>query len=155
MTQRKITEIKLVGIKLPHKTTNHGGKSGIDCGDLWKKFEEGNYADRIPNKSGNEIYAVYFDYEGDYTKPFGYFIGCKVTAGTDAPKDMHSLMIPEENCVAVQAKGKMPDCIARAWRDIWISNISRAYQYDFEVYDERSKDWDHATVEIFVSCRKD
>lgn len=74
----KKSEFKLIGLKLDHKTTNKGGQSSIDCGNLWQRFEIENFVERIPNKLGDEIYAVYFDYEGDNTEPFSYFIGCKV-----------------------------------------------------------------------------
>jgi predicted transcriptional regulator YdeE len=142
---------KLIGLKLNKKTTNDGGQSSIDCGNLWQKIERENFVGRIPNKLSKDVYAVYFEYEGDHTKPFSYFIGCSVNADTDVPKDMDSLFIPEQNYFKVVARGIMPDCIAKSWKDIWNSKIERAYHYDFEVYDERSKDWSNAEVEIFVS----
>lgn len=151
MDKTKKSEFKLIGLKLDHKTTNEGGQSSVDCGKLWKKFETENFAERIPDKLSTEIYAVYFDYEGDYTKPFSYFIGCKVKMDTDAPQGMDNLIIPTGSFTKVIAKGKMPDCVANSWKDIWSSKTDRAYKYDFEIYDERSRDWSNAEVEIFVS----
>lgn len=151
MHNLKKKEFKLIGLKLNKKTTNEDGQSGIDCGNLWQKFETESFVERIPHKLSNEIFAVYFDFEGDYTKPFSYFIGCNVKVDTEAPQGMDTLIIPEENYIRVIAKGKMPACVANSWRDIWGSEIDRAYTYDFEVYDERSKDWNNAEVEIFVS----
>jgi len=49
------------------------------------------------------------------------------------------------------ASGKMPDCVANTWKEIWNSGIPRAYQTDFEVYDERSRDWNNAVVDVYVS----
>ena len=60
-------------------------------------------------------------------------------------------MIPAQSYTKFIAQGKMPDCIANSWKDIWDSKIERAYQFDFEIYDERSKDWNNAIVDIFVS----
>ena len=147
----KLPGFKLVGLKLNKRTTNRGGQSSIDCGSLWQRFEQENVASRISNKIGDEIYAVYFDYEGDHTKPFSYFIGCKVKIDSEPTSDMDTLIIPEQSYFKLIAKGKMPDCIADSWRGIWNSKIERAYKYDFEVYDERSKDWNDAVVDIFVS----
>ena len=45
----------------------------------------------------------------------------------------------------------MPDCVINAWKEIWGSNIPRSYKMDFEVYDERSKDWGNAEVEVYLS----
>ena len=151
MSKTRKSEFKLIGLKLGNKTTNEGGQSGIDCGNLWQKFEKENFADKIPDKLSDEIYAVYFDYEGDYTKPYSYFIGCKVKIYADTPQGMDSLIIPASSFTKVIAKGKMPDCVANSWKDIWSSKTERAYKYDFEIYDERSKDWSNAEVEIFVS----
>lgn len=151
MVKVKKSKIKLIGLKLGNTTTNEDGQSGIDCGNLWQKFEKENFAERIPDKLSDEIYAVYFDYEGDNTKPFSYFIGCKVKSGTEAPQGMNNLTIPAGSFTKVIAKGKMPDCVANSWKDIWSSKTDRSYKYDFEIYDERSKDWSNAEVEIFVS----
>ena len=151
MQKLEKNEFKLIGLKLDHKTTNEGGQSGIDCGNLWQKFEKESFIDKIPNKLSDEIYAVYFDYEGDYTKPYSYFIGCKVKINAKTPQDMDNLLIPASSFNKVIAKGKMPECVANSWKEIWISKIERSYKYDFEIYDERSKDWNNAEVDIFVS----
>ena len=153
MDKIKKNEFKLIGLKLDKKTTNQNGQSGLDCGNLWQKFEKENFVEKIPNKLSEEIYAVYFDYEDDYTKPFSYFIGCKVKIDSEVPNGMDSLSLPAENYSKIIAKGKMPDCVSDSWKNIWASNIDRAYNCDFEVYDERSKDWSNAEVEIFVSVK--
>ena len=151
MEKIKLPGFNLVGIKLDKKTTNSGGQSNIDCGSLWQKFEKENFSARISNKVSDEIYAVYFDYEGDHTQPFSYFIGCKVKTDPGLVPGIDSLMIPAQSYIKLIAKGKMPDCISDSWKNIWDSKIERAYKYDFEVYDERSKDWNNAIVDIFVS----
>lgn len=153
MEKIRIARFKLIGLQLAQRTTNVNGQSGIDCGNLWQKFETENFKERISDKLGEEIYAVYFDYEGDHTKPFSYFIGCKVKPETETPKGMDSLLVPASVYSKMIAKGKMPDCIADSWKVIWTSKIERAYSYDFEIYGERSKDWGNAEVEILVSIK--
>ena len=153
MNKIELEEIKLIGLALGTKTTNEKGQSGTDCGNLWQKFEKENYVNRIPDKLSDEILAVYHQYEGDHTQPFSYFIGCKVKAGTKVPEGMDSLIISKALYEKINANGKMPDCVASTWKEIWNSNIPRAYEADFEVYDERSKDWSKAEVEIFISIK--
>src|SRR5882672_8904488 len=140
MTNIELEEITLIGLSLGARTTNANGQSGKDCGTLWQKFEKGNYAKLIPGKLTNEIFAVYHQYEGDFTKPFSYFIGVKVKRGTEIPQGMECLSIPRSSYQKVVAKGKMPDCVADAWKEIWNSPIQRAYRSDLEIYDDRSKD---------------
>jgi len=151
MDQIKTGGFKLIGIKLPHKTSNEEGQSNIDCGELWQRFNEEGIKNKIPGKISDDIYAVYFAYEGDYTKPFSFFIGCKVNMDTRTPEDLDGLFIPVQNYQKVVAKGIIPDCIANAWRDIWAAKNNRGYKYDFEVYGEKSRDWKNAEVEIYLS----
>lgn len=151
MNTTSIGSFKLIGLKLQHKTTNQNGQSGKDCGSHWQQFEAGNYTARIPGKLNEEVVAVYYDYEGDHTQPYAYFIGCKVAPGTPVPQGMDSIEIPAGSYTNLVAKGIMPDCVADAWRHIWDTYTNRAYGYDFEIYDERSRDWNNATVDIFIS----
>ena len=154
MNKIELEEIKLIGLSLETKTTNANGQSAIDCGNLWQEFEKENYAAKIPNILSDEILAVYHQYEGDHTKPFSYFIGYKVKTDTEIPQGLDSLIIPKGTYQKIRAKGKMPDCIANTWKEIWNSNIPRAYQSDFEVYDDKSKDWNNAEIEVFVSIKQ-
>jgi predicted transcriptional regulator YdeE len=153
MNRTTIKEFQVIGIALETKTTNENGQSGIDCGSLWQKFENENCLERIPGKLTNEIFAVYHSYEGDYTKPFSYFIGCKVPKGTHVPEDFGSLLIPGGTYEKIFAKGRMPDCVADGWKAIWNSQLDRLYKVDFEVYDEKSKDWNNAQVNLFISVK--
>lgn len=143
-------EMTLVGIQLAHKTTNENNQSMQDIGALWQAFQSDKIAEKIKHKSSDELYAVYYDYEGDHTKPFSYFIGFPVDKVV-LEEGLSSLTIPAANYEVFLAKGKMPDCIAMTWRLIWSSKINRSYNYDFEVYGKRSEDWSNAEVEIYIS----
>lgn len=147
-------ETQLIGLALQGKTSNKNGQSNIDCGRLWQKFEKENYSNKIPHKSGDEIFAVYHSYDDDHTQPFSYFIGHKVSPGTQVPEGLDSLTIPQGALKKITAKGKMPDCIINSWQEIWNSDIPRAYSVDFEVYDQRSKDWKNAEVDIYISLKE-
>lgn len=144
---------KLVGLKLEHKTTNVNGQSSVDCGNLWQKFESDKIFDLVPNKLDNEVYAVYFDYGQDETKPFSYFIGCKVRQNEAVPENLDSVEIPPQTYQKVTAKGVMTGCITEAWRKIWDSQMGRTFGFDFEVYDDRSIDWNDAEVDIYLSVK--
>ena len=144
-------QLRLVGLKLTGKTTNVKNQSSTDCGNLWQKFESEKVSKIIRNKISEEIYAVYYDYESDETGPFSYFIGCRVDNNSQIQKGLSELIIPSQSYMKVVAKGKMPVCISEAWTSIWNSKMKRKFEYDFEVYDDRSKDWNDAEVDIFIS----
>ena len=154
MNKIELEEFQLIGLALPGKTTNENGQSAIDCGSLWQKFEDGKYAEKIPGRLSDEIFAVYHQFEGDHTRPFSYFIGCKVGTGTQTPEGLDSLAVPAGKYQKIISSGKMPDCMVNTWKDIWNSDIRRAYQSDFEVYDSRSWDWNNAQVDIFISIEE-
>lgn len=150
----EIKECKLIGLSLKTKTTNKNGQSSIDCGNLWQNFETGGYRQKIPGRLNSEILAVYYNYEGDYTKPFSYFIGCKVHEDEKVPEGMDTLVIPEGHYKLIRAIGVLPDCISKAWGVIWSIFIPRTYQTDFEVYGEKSQDLTHAEIDIYLSVKK-
>jgi predicted transcriptional regulator YdeE len=144
-------EIRLMGLSLKSKTTNLNGQSAIDCGNLWQAFEQGSIMNHIPARIGSSIYAVYYAYEGDYLQPFSYFIGCPVKNDAQPVRGLEILTIPAGAYRKFTARGILPDCISFTWKKIWESDIQRTYLTDFEVYDERSKDWNNAEVDIFIS----
>lgn len=147
-------DFRLVGLKLENKTTNENGQSGIDCGNLWQQFETERIAKLIPKKLDTAIYAVYYDYEKDETKPFSYFIGCKVDEAAEIPKGLFELLIPSQEYIKITAQGVMTACITDAWKKIWASKLDRKFGFDFEVYDNRSQDWSNAEVDIFISINE-
>lgn len=153
MIDKTIPLFKLIGIKLPHRTTNHNGQSNKDCGELWQAFEKQKISQRITNKTQDSIYAVYYDYESNELGEFSYFIGCPVETDSIVPDGLDELMIPKQHYQLVKAKGKMPQCIGDAWQRIWSSPFNRQFGYDFEVYDHRSADWSNAEVDIYLSVK--
>jgi len=151
MNKIAVEEITLMGLSLKKKTSNANGQSNIDCGNLWQKFEQEDYANKITGKLNDEILAVYHDYEGDHTKPFSYFIGYKVKPGESVLQNLDILTIPKGLYQKITSTGEMPGCVVNAWKAIWDSDIRRAYIADFEIYGEKSKNWNNAEVDIFIS----
>jgi predicted transcriptional regulator YdeE len=149
-----LKDIHLIGLSLKTKTTNTNGQSRIDCKNLWHVFEDGKFANIIPNKLSDEIYGVYHQYEGDNTQPFSYFIGCKVKKGTANPEGLDSLTIAAGQYEKITVTGKMPDIVINAWKEIWKADYARTYQTDFEIYDERTKDWGNAEVDVYLSVEE-
>jgi predicted transcriptional regulator YdeE len=143
--------LTLIGIALPKKTTNENQQSTTDIGAFWQTFMKENVSSKIPGRIGDDIYAVYFDYEGDYTKPFAYFIGVPVGSDVTVPAGMVKMDIPTGRYQHYTAKGKMPECMIDAWKQIWNADIKRTYTADYEVYGSRSADPENAEVDIFIA----
>lgn len=45
----------------------------------------------------------------------------------------------------------MTGCVTDTWKKIWDSSLNRKFGFDFEVYDERSQDWNNAELDIYIS----
>lgn len=151
MNRIQFPDFTLAGLQLEQPTTNANGQSMKDCGRLWERFVKESIASKITEKFSDTIYAVYFNYSGDHNKPYYYFIGCQVPEDTKPSDEISILHVPGGRYKKITTKGKIPDCITKAWINIWNSNIPRAYIVDFEVYDERSLEFENAEVDIFLS----
>ncbi len=146
------TSFKLAGLKLGYKTTNENGKAMEDCGALWQHFGGSFLGKKLTNKVSNDIYAVYFDYDGDHTQPYAYFIGYRIPDDAVVPEGIDTITIPAQVYDELSAKGQMPNCVADAWKEIWKkADTNRAYGYDFEVYGAKSNDWNNAEIDIYLS----
>src|SRR5690606_42088709 len=118
-----MTSFKLVGLKLPGKTTNENGQSGRDCGSLWQRFETENIAQQIPHKLSEDVYAVYFDYDSDENGTFSYFTGCKVDDTLTTPQHLDVLDIHEQLYHNELAECTKTGCLTHDRLRIWYSDI--------------------------------
>ena len=151
MNRIQFPDFTLAGLQLEQPTTNANGQSMKDCGQLWEKFTKGSVASKISERFSDTIYAVYFNYSGAHDDPYYYFIGYQVPEATVSSPGISILHVPGGKYKKITAKGKIPECITKAWMSIWNSKIPRAYITDFEVYDERSLDLENAEVDIYLS----
>lgn len=126
----------IVGIDT--KTTNENDQAVEDINALWQRFFNEAIGDQIPTRTGNSIYAVYSDYEGDHTKPYRFMIGCKVAHLDDIPDNMVTRRIPESRMAIFPSIGEQPTSLIKTWEHIWdMESLPRSYTTDFEVYGPR------------------
>lgn len=116
----------------------------------------------IPNRSAPGVtYCVYTEYEGDSMGPYTYFVGERVDAlpSDPLPYELSILTIPAQSYVKFTTPpGPMPHVCIKAWQDIWLMGhqglgAARAYQADFEVYDERALDLTQAVLDIYIGVK--
>lgn len=142
---------KIIGIST--RTSNQPGKSEVDIPKLWNRFFEEKTMENIPNKVDSNVYCVYTDYEGDYTKPFTTIIGCKVSSFDNIPDGMVSKTIGGELAEIFTASGLVNEGIVfKEWIKIWNSKeLNRKYTSDYEVYDENALNMKPCDVKIYVA----
>lgn len=145
--------LRLIGMALPGTTSNRDNQSSKDIGAFWQKVHQSQFWTQIPEKTSNDLIAVYHAYEGDHLSPFQYFIGVQVPNGIAAPEGLSLLEVPGGTYREFLAKGKMPDCVGSAWHLIWDSVSDRSYRFDYEIYGAQSADWENAIVPIYISVK--
>lgn len=143
----------VIGISV--RTTNEHQQGVKDIGELWNRFFSENVAGNIPNKTNADIYAIYTDYEGDFTKPYTTIIGCRVQHLDDIPKGMTARSFEGGNYLHLTARGNLHNgLVGKKWGEIWQSDFNRAYTADFEVYGEKALNPEDAEIEFFIAIRE-
>lgn len=147
----QIDDFKIIGISI--ETTNENKKSMEDLGKLWDRFYTDHIIEKIPNKSGNEVYSIYTDYQTDYTGKYTSIIGLKVNSLEQIPDGLIGREFKGGQYQKFVAKGQMPNAIIKTWGEIWERDkeLSRDYTADFEIYGEKSQNGDNSEVEIFIA----
>ncbi|WP_184548649.1 GyrI-like domain-containing protein [Mucilaginibacter sp. FT3.2] len=135
------------------RTTNQNGQSAKDIGGLWGRFMEDNVLPQIEDRITDKIYCVYTEYESDYTGVYTAVLGCKVRSLDKIPNGLTGLTIPAANYVKYTAKGRLPDCVAETWQEVWNSNLDRAYIADFDGWGAKAQNPEDAEVEIYVGVK--
>jgi predicted transcriptional regulator YdeE len=112
--------------------------------ELWGQFMQKDPALFLPGKLGDEIYAVYTDYEGDHRGDYTCVIGYKVSFADNLPAEVTAVEIPSGNYAILNCdQGPVTEVIPAIWRQIWALsheelNGTRSFKADFELYDHRS-----------------
>jgi predicted transcriptional regulator YdeE len=132
-TSEHITGFDIVGIGI--RTSNEDGQAAAAINTLWQNFFEFEVIDKIPDREGPEVYAVYWAYEGDHTKPYRFTIGCKTKA--DAPRGLEKVSIKPGLYHVLSAQGEQPAALVKAWESVWTGTLNRAFATDFEIYGRR------------------
>ncbi|MFD2036822.1 GyrI-like domain-containing protein [Belliella marina] len=152
MSKVKIEAFKVIGISV--RTTNENNQSAVDIPNLWKKFMEEGFLEKILNKIDNAIYCLYTEYEKDHTLPYTTILGCKVTSTENVPEGMVSKNIEGTTYEKFTVTGSLQDNIVyNEWLKIWNSELSRQFSTDFEVYGPKAQNPANAEVDILIAVK--
>jgi predicted transcriptional regulator YdeE len=140
----------IVGIDC--RTSNSPEAAPVDIPKLWGRFMTEDIYNKIPNKNSNEVFALYCDYEGDYTQPYTLVIGYSVSSIEEVPDGMVTKVIPTGTYALYRAIGEHPQSLIKTWEHIWKEDdLKRTYTGDYELYGEKFMTGTPKEVEVLIA----
>ena len=137
----------IMGIQI--RTSNQTCLS--DMPQVWEKFMQEKIFEKIPHKVNSTLFAVYTDYEDDYTKPYSYIVGCEVTTLDSIPEGLVGTIVPPSLYAVYTTVGAFPQGLANTWQTVWKSPLKRAYTSDFEVYSPDFNPQTKPEVKVYIA----
>ncbi len=124
----------------------------------WQRLFNEGILDRIPERSDQDVVAVYTDYASDWNGDYTYILGAKVKPGTKAPVGMVAVTVPAGKYVEFEsATGPGQTVVPAVWKQIWEyfqepGNPARAYKADCERY-ETPSDPNNIQAHVLISVK--
>jgi predicted transcriptional regulator YdeE len=147
---KKIPGKIVMGVQ--RRTSNADGRSIKDIPACWQDFLSLKMASKIPYRAKTQaMFAVYSDYERDWTGEYSYLIGSEVTRADRIPDGLAVVRIPAQTYAIFTATGQMPDAILGVWVSVWGTKLPRTYTFDFEQYDARFTRPDKKEADVYVA----
>jgi predicted transcriptional regulator YdeE len=157
ITRTDLPGFTIIGIEA--RTTNAKEASGDGIiGAQWQKFFGEGIPQKIPSKIDSNFYAVYSDYANDHNGEYSFAIGAKVKDGTTPPSGLVAKRVQAgPYAVLTSDKGPFPQIVPAAWQKIFSledeERLKRAYQTDFEIYDQRAQDPQNGQIDIYIGLK--
>jgi predicted transcriptional regulator YdeE len=153
----EIPAFTIIGIEARTTNAKEAAGDGI-IPQQWQKFFSEGIPDKIPNKIDENFYAVYSDYASDHNGEYRYVIGAKVKEGTAPPSGMVARRVPAgEYAIITSDKGPFSKVVPATWQKIFTleneGKLKRAYQTDFEIYDQRAQDPQNGQIDIYIGLK--
>lgn len=151
------SDIKIVGITTRTNNKNEMNPQTAKIGETFGRYFGQQLASQIPHRKNPGVtFSIYTNYESNEHGDYTYFLGEAVDSFDNIPDHFQTLLIPAGQFQKFTTPvGKIPDIVIQAWQQIWQMSADdfggpRAYRADYEVYDQRAQDPQHACVDIFV-----
>ena len=152
MNYEIVTLKEKIAVGVSARTNNGALDMGAVIGGLWNRFfNEGVYAS-VPNKADKKALGIYTDYARDEKADYTVMAACEVTQ--EPEEGAYALCrIPAGRYAKFVVHGDMVQAAAAAWQEIWQMNLPRAFQCDFEEYQDDSMD--HAEIHIYIGLKEE
>lgn len=124
---------------------------------MWARLRREDTLNRVPNRKGNSIIAVYCDYENGRKASYKYILGTAAAPTRFIPHGMVAQTIQAGAYARYTAQGG-PMAVVELWKRIWSDEkpggLERAYKTDYEVYPQSAESGPASRVDIFIGLSK-
>lgn len=134
------------------RTNNASPEMGAVIGGLWNRFYNEGIYNSVSKKANAKALGIYTDYAGDEKSDYIAFVGCE-TEEMPAENDLAICRIPAGQYAKFVVHGNMIQAVAEAWQAIWQMDLPRAFQCDFEEY-QNSDMGDNAEIHIYIGLKE-
>lgn len=157
----KIVELNAFEVMGIEARTNNAAEAGANglIPKLWQRVMQEHTMDGVPDRVGQNIYAVYTDYASDANGEYTLVLGGRVRTGTKPPDGLVVKAVPAGRyAVFTSQRGPVAKVVVETWKQIWsyyqLPAIGqRAYGADFELYDQRAADPSNAQVDVYIGLK--
>lgn len=114
-------------------TARVSNSAPAEIGELWNRFYAEPFLEQLEVEDG-AVYSAYFDYTRDYSGPYSVLLGFRVSETQAALAGLTLLTIQRGSYALLRRQGPMPASVVETWREVWSSDLQRAYLTDFDRY---------------------
>lgn len=154
----EVSEFYVVGIAA--RTSNQLEMSGQGViGKQWERLFSEHVLSNIPNRVDSNIYAIYTDYTTEQGVEYTFLLGAKTRDSSQVADGMIAKRVPAgKYAVVTSERAPVVEAVVGAWKKIWSLSPGqlggeRAFDTDFELYDERATDPQNSQVDIYIGLK--
>lgn len=134
-TLKQIDSFCVYGLTVRTQNSDEFNENTAKIPGLWQRFQSNT------NMHDQKFFGIYNEYESDVNNPYNYSLG---VIQDKSSQGFHAVEIKSGNYLVFQARGIMPQVVIDLWQFIWQffkdnHQIKRAYQTDFESYNNRDE----------------
>lgn len=147
----EIVELKEKSVAgLSVRTSNLSPDMPKIIGGLWEKFYDGGIYEALAKDEKKPSYGIYTQYESDETGSYTFMTACE-SDGENLPENTKAMTIPAGKYAKFTAVGDVQTAVMNAWKEVWESDLQRAFICDFEEY--TSDEMKNAVISIYVGLK--
>ena len=145
-----LEEKQVAGIEA--RTNNFSPDMGMVIGGLWNQFYNEGIYESIANKTNQKALGIYTDYAGDEKADYTVCVACETEKGSTQKQGVTVRTIPAGKYAKFIVKGNMHTAVAEFWQELWKMDLPRAFQCDFEEYQNDSME--EAEIHMYIGLKE-